>query len=79
MLLVNKQFKNLNGIDFDRKKNLLVSSFSEGKIYRIKNYSTVEVIKENILTPADISFDYKNNQILIPSFGGNLVFTNPLE
>ena len=79
MLLVNKQFKSLNGIDFDRQGNLLVSSSIEGKIYRIKQYSVAEVIKENIHTPSDISFDYKNNQVLIPSFGGNIVFTHPLD
>lgn len=79
MVLVNKQFKNLDGIDFDSRGNLIVSSFTEGKIYRIKNYSTVEVVKEHMLTPADISFDQKNKLILIPSFEGNLVFTHPLN
>jgi DNA-binding beta-propeller fold protein YncE len=74
-----KPFKNLDGIDFDRKGNIIVSDFTDGKIYRIKNLSTVELIKENLLTPADISFDYKNNQILVPSFDGNLVFTQPLD
>ena len=79
MILVNKQFSDLDGICFDRNGNLLASSFAEGKIYRIKKHSIVEVIKEHILTPAGISFDYKNNQILIPSLRGNLVFTHPLE
>lgn len=79
VVLGTKQFKNLDGIDFDRKGNLIVSDFTDGKIYRIKNYSTVEIIKENLLTPADISFDYKNNQILVPSFDGNLAFTHPLD
>lgn len=79
LILVNRQFKNLDGVDFDRNGNLLVSSFTEGKIYRIKNFSAVEVVKENILTPAGISFDRKNNQILIPSYDGNQVFTHPLN
>lgn len=79
MILFNGELKGLDGIDFDRNGNLLASSFTEGKIYRIKKYSTVEVIRENIITPAGISFDYKNNQILVPSFNGNLVFTHLLE
>lgn len=77
--IVNESFKNLDGIDFDREGNLIVSSFSDGKIYRIKKFSKVEVLKENIVTPADISFDYKNNQVLVPSFDGNIIFTFPLE
>ncbi|MCH7672664.1 MAG: hypothetical protein IIB72_10925 [Proteobacteria bacterium] len=72
-------FKGLDGIDLDRQGNMIVSSFTAGKIYRIKKYSTVEVLRKNLVTPADISIDHKNNQVLVPSVDGNLVFTFPLK
>ncbi len=74
-----RHFKGLDGIALDREGNILLSSFTSGTIYRIKQYSTVEVLRKNMVTPADISFDYKNNRVLVPSFDGNLVFTFPLE
>jgi sugar lactone lactonase YvrE len=87
-----ESFKHLDGIDFDREGNIIVSSLKKeerwfferwfsktGKIYRIKNYSTVEVIKKGMVTPADISYDLKNHQVLVPSLKGNLVFTIPLK
>jgi len=55
----------------------LVSDETEGKIYRIHNFSRIEVVRENILTPANISFDYARNLILVPSSKGNLAFTIP--
>ena len=70
-------FKNLNGVDWDREGNLLVSDEAEGKIYRIHNFSRVEIVRGNILTPANISFDYARNLILVPSSKGNLAFTIP--
>jgi len=72
-------FKGLDGIDLDRQGNMIVSSFTAGEIYRIKNYSKVEVLRKHMVTPADISFDPRNNQVLVPSFDGNLVFTFALD
>ena len=72
-----RTFKNLHGVDWDREGNLLVSDHIEGKIYRIHNFSRIEVVRENILTPASISFDYAHNLILVPSSKGNLAFTIP--
>jgi sugar lactone lactonase YvrE len=71
------KFKNLNGVDWGREGNLLVSDETAGKIYRIRNFSRTEVVRENILTPAGISFDYARNLILVPSSKGNLAFTIP--
>ncbi|MBT5470243.1 MAG: hypothetical protein HOK41_06535 [Nitrospina sp.] len=71
------KFKNLNGVDWGRKGNLLVSDETAGKIYRIRNFSRTEIVRENILTPAGISFDYARNLILVPSSKGNLAFTIP--
>jgi DNA-binding beta-propeller fold protein YncE len=71
------KFKNLNGVDWGREGNLLVSDEAAGKIYRIRNFSRTEIVRENILTPAGISFDYARNLILVPSSKGNLAFTIP--
>jgi sugar lactone lactonase YvrE len=70
-------FKNLSGVDWDREGNLLVSDEKGGKVYRIRNFSRTEIVRENILTPAGISFDYARNLILVPSLKGNLAFTIP--
>jgi len=72
-------FKGLDGIDLDRQGNMIVSSFTAGEIYRIKKYSMVEVLRKHMVTPADISFDPRNNRVLVPSFDGNLIFTFPLD
>jgi hypothetical protein len=75
--VIQKTFKSLHGIDWGRERDLLVSDESAGKIYRIRKFSRTEVVRENILTPAGISFDYARNLILIPSSKGNLAFTIP--
>lgn len=70
-------FKSLNGIAWGRDSNLVVSDKMAGKIYRIRNFSRTEIVRENILAPAGISFDYSRNLILVPSSKGNLAFTIP--
>lgn len=75
--VIQKTFQNLYGVDWGRKNDLLVSDETEGKIYRIKKFSRTEIVRENILTPAGISFDYARNLILVPSSKGNLAFTIP--
>lgn len=74
-----KRFKGLDGIDLDREGNIIVSSSKEGTIYRIRKYSTVEVLRKNMVTPAGISYDFRNRQVLVPSFKGNLVFSFRLK
>jgi DNA-binding beta-propeller fold protein YncE len=68
-------FKDLDGIDLDGQGDMIVSDFAAGKIVRIKKYSSVEVLRKNMVTPAGISFDARTNRVLVPSFAGNLVFT----
>jgi hypothetical protein len=75
--VIQKTFKILHGIDWGRNGDLLVSDESAGKIYRIRIFSRTEIVRENILTPAGISFDYARNLILVPSSKGNLAFTIP--
>ncbi len=75
--LLNKQFENPQGIAFDKAGNLIVADFKAGVVYRIKNYSEVEVLRKNVVTPAQLSFDFRRNRVLVPSFKGNLVFSLP--
>ncbi len=68
-------FKSLDGIDLDHEGNMIVSSSKAGEIYRIKKYSALEVLRKNMITPTGISFDARNNQVLVPSLDGGIVFT----
>ncbi|MBC8284816.1 MAG: hypothetical protein H8E32_13450 [Nitrospinae bacterium] len=77
--LINGTFQDLAGVGWDRQGDLLVSDRGAGKIYRIRNFSISEMVRKNILTPAGIFFDYTQNQILIPSTKGKLVFSVPLK
>ncbi len=72
-------FKDLDGIDLDGQGNIIVSDFAAGKIYRIKKYSLLEVLRKNMVTPAGLSFDARNNRVLVPSYEGNMVFTFSLK
>ncbi len=67
----DKRFKNLDGIDFDNKGNMYVSSFTGGEIYKIAPDLKIEVFLKGLTTPADINIDRKKNLLLIPSFEGN--------
>ena len=75
--VIKKTFKNLHGVDWGRDDDLLVSDETAGIIYRIKKFSRTTSVRENIITPAGISYDYARNLILIPSSKGNLAFTIP--
>ena len=77
--IIKRTFQALSGVCWDRQGNLLVSDQGAGKIYRIRNFSLVETIRENLFDPADISFDYTGNQILIPSTKGKLIFSLSLK
>ena len=73
----NRRFKGLDGIDLDREGNVIVSSSKAGEIYRIVKYSSIEVIRKNMVTPMGISYDFRNGQVLVPSFDGDMIFTIP--
>jgi DNA-binding beta-propeller fold protein YncE len=74
-----KGLKDLEGIDLDQDGNIIFSSFSEGTIYRLKNYEQLEIIKSGLKTPADISVDKTKKLVLVPSFDGNQVSSFPLS
>ena len=77
--LMSNKFKGVDGIDFDHEGNLLVADHKAGTVYRVRGYSKIEVLRKNMIAPADISFDPRNKQVLIPSLKGNIVFTLPLN
>ncbi len=71
----------LDGLDYDNQGNLYVSSFEKGEIYKISHMGRglAETFMSGLTTPADISCDRKNNELLIPSFNGNKVMTVSLD
>lgn len=75
--MVPHKFGNLDGIAFDSVGNLIVSAIKEGTLYRIRNYHIVETLATNLNMPADISFDSRNKQLLVPLMHENIVFTLP--
>jgi len=68
-IIVNEDFKNLDGLDIDKQGRLYFSDFNRGIIYR---YDAVLEKLDTLITgldnPADISVDRKNNLLLIPRF-----------
>ncbi len=75
--VLKKGLNGLDGIDYDASGNLYVSSFQKGEIYRIPLYGrgTITTYLGGLRTPADISYDRKRDELLIPSFEGNTVTT----
>ena len=71
ILVEDKRFKTLDGIDFDNNGNMFVSSFTGGEVYKITPDLKVDVFLKGLTSPADINIDRKNNLLLIPSFEGN--------
>lgn len=71
----------LDGLDYDNQGNLYVSSFEKGEIYKIAHMGRglIEIFMGGLITPADISVDRKNNELLIPSSKGNTVTTVSLN
>lgn len=71
--VLKKAMMSLDGVDADGEGNLYVSSFERGEIYKISNYGrgALMTFMSGLTTPADISFDRKRNELLIPSFKGN--------
>jgi DNA-binding beta-propeller fold protein YncE len=74
-----KGLKNLDGIDLDQDGNIIFSSFSEGTIFRLKNYEQLEIIKSGLKTPGDISVDKTKKQILVPFLNDNQISSFPLS
>ena len=73
--VLKRGLKNLDGIDVDSQSSLYVSAFERGEIYRISNLGrgALATALSGLVTPADISYDRKKDELLIPSFKGNTV------
>ena len=71
----------LDGLDTDGRGNLYVSSFEKGEIYKIPHMGRgpIETFIAGLTTPADISCDRKNRELLVPSFKGNKIMTVSLD
>lgn len=65
--------KNLVGIDLDDEDNLYVSSFTGGRIYVVPSLGKdkPKEFVSRLQSPASISLDRKNRQILVPLFLSN--------
>lgn len=79
ILIEDKRFKNLDGIDFDNNGNMFVSSFTGGEVYKITPDLKIEIFLKGLTSPADINIDRKNNLLLIPSFEGNSARTAEIK
>ena len=78
-LFKDSMLSSLDGVAFDAAGDIIFSSFRGGRVYRLKNYSTLEILRENIVTPADVFVDVNNGLALVSSYKGNTVFTIPLN
>ncbi len=67
----------LRGLDYDGQGNIYVSSVEKGEIYKIPNFGrgTLSTYLGDLTTPANISFDRRRAELLIPSPQGNAVTT----
>ena len=76
--LMPERFGGLKGLRLDREGNLIFSAFVTGAIYRLKNYESLEVIRRNLVTPANLALAGHGRELFVPSYRGNIVFTVPL-
>jgi hypothetical protein len=76
---LDRQFDKLDGADFDDDGNLYFSAYREGKIYRAGGDGKVTVLREGLVTPADINIDRARRLLLIPSFDADSARAIPLE
>ncbi len=75
--VLKRGFDKLDGLDYDNAGNLYISSFEKGEIFKITRMGrgAITMTRSGLVTPADISYDRKKDEILIPSMKGNTVST----
>lgn len=73
--LMQKRFKRIKSLQFDREGHLLFAALVTGKIYRLRNYDSLEVVRENLVTPANFALDKDGRRLVVPSYRGNIVFS----
>ena len=80
--IINIGASQLDGIALGIDDSAYVSSWETGTIYKVSNLDkepTVEVVLEDLNTPADIGFDPKRNRLLVPLFKQDEVLLHPLS
>ncbi len=79
--VLKRGLSTLDGVDYDNEGNLYVSSFEKGEIYKIPYYGrgALTTSLSGLTTPADISFDRRKNELLVPSMKGNAVATHSVK
>jgi DNA-binding beta-propeller fold protein YncE len=67
----------LKGLDYDTQGNVYVSNIEKGEIYKIPNFGRgpLSTYVGDLTTPANISFDRRRGDLLIPSVQGNTITT----
>jgi len=72
---LKKNLSTLDGIDYDNDGNLYVSNFEKGEVYRIPRLGrgTLSTVSSGLTTPADLSYNRKKEELLIPSTKGNKI------
>ncbi len=75
--VLKRGLSSLDGIDYDKDGYLYVSSFSKGEVYKMAFFgrSSIVTCLAGLNTPADISYDRRKDELLIPSFSGQTVTT----
>jgi hypothetical protein len=74
-----RQFTNPDGIAFDKKGNLYLSSFGTGTIYRITPQGEATVVSDKLAAPADISLGADEKSLLVPCYKGNYALALPVK
>jgi len=76
--MAHDAWQDLDGFDYDTTGNFYISSFTGGKIFRITPDRKSVLIARDLITPADVNIDRKNNLLLVPSFKSHTATTLPI-
>lgn len=73
--VVKRGLSTLDGLVTDGDGNLYVSNFEKGEIYRMPRLGrgTLTTVWTGLVSPADISYTRKKNELVIPSLNGGTV------
>jgi len=69
----------LDGLGFDSRGDIVVSSFSAGEVYRVDKAGKVEVLAAGLGSAADICVDAAAGLVVVPRFQQNAVKAVPLR
>ncbi len=73
------KFRNLSGIDFDQFGSMYLSDLTAGKIWRVHQNHSMQVIAEFLISPSSVKIDRRNHMILVPYLYANGAEMNGLE